>query len=45
LYIELGRFYDVLQSLAFDKEAPPGVNDLTVPKYTTINRVIFYLNS
>jgi ATP-dependent DNA helicase 2 subunit 1 len=35
---ELERFYDVLQSLAFEKEAPLGVDDLTVPKYTTINR-------
>ncbi|CAB4399969.1 unnamed protein product [Rhizophagus irregularis] len=35
---ELGRFYDVLQALAFDKEVPLGVEDLTNPKYTTINK-------
>jgi hypothetical protein len=43
LYAELGRFYDVLQALAFDKEVPPGVEDLTIPKYTTINKVSLYL--
>jgi len=35
----LGRFYDVLQAMAFDKEIPPGVEDLTNPKYSTINKV------
>jgi hypothetical protein len=43
LYAELGRFYDVLQALAFDKEVPLGVEDLTNPKYTTINKVSLYI--
>ncbi|CAG8750579.1 13937_t:CDS:2, partial [Funneliformis mosseae] len=35
---EFIRFYDVLQSMAFDKEIPLGVEDSTVPKFATINK-------